>query len=153
MKILFVCTGNTCRSPMAAGYLRRLCDKAGFKHVQVESAGTFGREGLPPSPGAVETLNQLGIDISGHKSAALNEQKIRQADMIVTMTSTHKYQITNLVPEAKDKTRLLLEYADEPDKNVDDPIGGDQEYYQKCFKTMKNALDNLFLEIRGKKTG
>lgn len=148
MNILFVCTGNTCRSPMAEGYFRHLCEQASLNDVTVGSAGTFAGDGMPPSSEAIDTLKRVGVDIAPLRSSELTVPLIRAADLIVAMTWSHKNQICLLEPDARDKTKLLLEFSDERNKDVADPVGAPSEVYRQCFETMKTALDNLFLDLK-----
>ena len=78
MRILFVCTGNTCRSPMAEAYFKSLCEKSGRLDITVESAGTFGGDGEPASSQSVSVMKDHGIDLSAHKSSTLTKEKIDQ---------------------------------------------------------------------------
>ncbi len=148
MKILFVCTGNTCRSPMAAAYFEHLCKQSGRDGVMVESAGTHAGTGVPPSAGAVETMARLGINLSSHRSKPLDKKLLADADLVVAMTRSHRLSVGALNHHALAKTRLLMEFADGAG-DVCDPIGGDAKVYDDCFHEMKNALDNLFLELDG----
>ncbi len=93
-KILFVCTGNTCRSPMAEGILKHLLDKKGAgDNFVVSSAGLMTAEGLPPSEFAVEVLKERGIDISSHRSKQITQDMIKDNDLILGMTLDHKQQL------------------------------------------------------------
>lgn len=151
--ILFVCSGNTCRSPMAAGYLNSLLSKSGLEHVKVLSAGTSASNGAPASANAIEVMKDLGIDISAHKSMPLTFSLLEKSDIIVVMTRIHKARIEKISKDAIAKTHLLLEFAGKKDHDIGDPIGGSLADYRKCFEQMRPALDNLFLEILSNKPG
>ena len=146
MKVLFVCTGNTCRSPMAEGYFRHLCNQAGRDDIVVDSAGTFAPEGGLPSPQSVQTLKTIGVDISELRSQPLSKALLDSCDVIATMTESHRYNIGQISPKALAKTKRLLEYADDF-RDVADPYGGSVADYNACFAEMRSALDNLFLDI------
>ena len=150
MRILFVCTGNTCRSPMAGAYFKSLCEKSARADITVESAGTFAGEGEPASAQSVAVMKDYGIDLSGHRSSTLTKGKIDSADLIVAMTSSHRHHIGSISPSALKKTRTLLEFT-QNNGNISDPFGGTEKIYSDCFGEMKDALDNLFLEIIKKK--
>lgn len=107
--ILFVCTGNTCRSPMAEAMLRDLAGRAG-KAVEVRSAGVGAVDGYPVSPNAAETLRRRKLPVPG-PSRALSAEQIAWADLILTMTSSHKQAIIRRHPDAADKTYTLKEFA------------------------------------------
>lgn len=124
-KILFVCTGNTCRSPMAEGLLR-----SQNSTFSVSSAGLFA-DGSPVSDHAVSALAELGIDISGHRSRQLTPAMAEEADLILTMTNAHRKMLEITIPQAASKTLTLSQWAGETG-DVSDPFGGSQEDYNIC---------------------
>jgi protein-tyrosine phosphatase len=113
MKILIVCTGNTCRSPMAEGVLRDAFNKLGYDEnkVQVVSAGITAQNGLPANEKAVKVLKDQGIDISEHESRQLSIALVRESDLILAMTRNHKHIIATMIPDAAAKTFTLKEFA------------------------------------------
>src|SRR5437899_4802361 len=106
--ILFVCTGNVCRSPMAEGIFRQAIQDRG--DYRVMSAGLGAMEGQPPSAYAVQALKELGIDISGLRSRMLTAEMVQQADFIFGMTHSHIDTVMLLYPQAGEKTFLLREF-------------------------------------------
>src|SRR5258707_5464744 len=130
--VLFICTGNVCRSPMAEGLFRHAVQGQG--EYRVVSAGLGAMEGQPPSPYAVQAVKELGIDISGQRSRMLSPQLVQQADYIFGMTHSHIDTVTMLYPSAAEKTFLLREFdetLDHFEKDISDPIGGSFEIYIK----------------------
>ncbi len=109
-KILFVCTGNTCRSPMAEALFREIAG-AGESGFQVISAGTSAGRGVPAAEEAVQVLKEKGIDLSEHQSRPITEELLKEADLILTMTRSHKESLLQLEPGVGDKVFTLKEYA------------------------------------------
>ena len=135
--ILFVCTGNTCRSPMAEGILRAMAKGTDFK---TSSAGLFAG-GEPVSKNAVLVMNEIGIDISGHVSRQLTRDMLKEFDLVLTMSESHKNAIVSAFPEYKDKTFTLPEYAGESGGEIPDPFGGDIETYRKCRDSIRKYVN------------
>ncbi|MGZ4962718.1 MAG: ribose 5-phosphate isomerase B [Limisphaerales bacterium] len=128
--ILFVCTGNICRSPMAEGLFRHAT--RGSNEYQVFSAGVGACDGQAPSVNAVRALRELGIDISHQRSRMLSPDLVEQADFIFGMTHSHVDTVNLLYPQASEKTFLLREFdetLDEFEKDISDPIGGSFDTY------------------------
>src|SRR5262245_41922969 len=108
--ILFVCTGNVCRSPMAEGIFRHLMKVKGRRDLQVMSAGIGAAEGQTPSTHAVQAVRELGIDISQQRSRQLTAKLVQEADYIFGMTHSHVDTVYLLYPYAAEKTFLLREF-------------------------------------------
>ena len=140
--ILFVCTGNICRSPMAEGLFREMA--AGRADIRVRSAGLSAFAGQPPSAHAVEVLADLGIDISGSRSKPLSAELTRDATCIMAMTRSHLESIQYLFPEVTEKVFLLREFEDNPSSlDVSDPIGMSLEAYQITRDIIRRALPGI----------
>src|SRR5580658_7911791 len=139
--VLFVCTGNICRSPMAEGLFRHAT--RGRTDCRVLSAGVGAMEGQPPSSHAVRALNELGIDISQQRSRMLTSDLVDEADYIFGMTHSHVDQVNLLFPQAAEKTFLLREFdetLDEFEKDISDPIGGSYETYAYCRDQIEQGI-------------
>lgn len=109
MKVLFVCTGNICRSPMGEALLRHVLHERGCDDVEVASVGTWAYEGQSATREAVETLRKRSIDLSVHRSRATDIEELQEADIIVAMTSVHVREITALSPDVADRIVLMKE--------------------------------------------
>ena len=149
--ILFICTGNVCRSPMAEGIFRHAVRGRG--DYRVASAGLGAMERQPPSAYAVQALKELGIHISGQRSRLLTPDLVEQADYIFGMTHSHIDTVMMLYPVAAEKTFLLREFdetLDQFEKDISDPIGGSYEVYLNCRDQIEQGIVSLlrFIEQR-----
>ncbi len=149
LRLLFVCTGNTCRSPMAAGLAgKMLADRLGCSQgdlakrgVQIESAGMAGGIGRAADH-AVEVMAERGIDISDHSSSYLSPQMIQRADYVFAMTRGHLQAVVELSPTSESRVFLLRQ-----DEDLQDPVGGSLEEYEACVRRIEQGLEARLREI------
>jgi RpiB/LacA/LacB family sugar-phosphate isomerase len=147
--VLFVCTGNVCRSPMAEALFRQAARGRG--DYRVLSAGLGAVDGQPPSSHAIRALREWGIDISGLRSRPLTRELVNQANFVFGMTRNHVDAIMLLHPQATEKTFLLREFDSsvaEFEKDIADPIGGSYEVYVECRSQIQQGIISMmkFLE-------
>ncbi len=138
--ILFVCTGNVCRSPMAEGLMKELL--GGREDIVVLSAGVSAPKGAPASQHSVQALSELGIDLRSFRSQPVSEELLEQCTHVFTMTRDHRRLIDLLFPEHGEKIRLLGEFT-RNGGDVPDPIGQGLPTYKRCRDVIKSALEQI----------
>ena len=151
--VLFICTGNVCRSPMAEGLFRDLVEK-NDADFNVKSAGVGAQDGQPPSENSVRAMQDLGIDITSQRSQMLTAELAAEADMIIGMTQGHVEMVNLMYPQAADKTFMLREFDESlplHEREIADPIGGSYEIYCLCRNQIREGIDSLLNSIKQNK--
>ena len=142
--ILFLCTGNVCRSPMAEGLFRHAVKGRG--EFRILSAGIGAVNGEPPTHHSVQAMKEIGIDISAQRSRALTTDLVKQADLILGMTHSHTDTVALLYPKAAEKTFLLREFdetLEAYEKDISDPIGSPYHIYVECRDQIEQGIATL----------
>lgn len=147
-RILLVCTGNTCRSPMAAVILRRKLKERGWPGVEVRSAGVGAFPGEPANEEAVRAAARRDLDLTEHRSTPLGPELVEWADLILTMTGSHLASVT--WAGGGERSAVITAYAAGPEgapedalRGVSDPIGGGEEAYERTFQELEELLDRV----------
>jgi len=153
LKVLFVCSGNICRSPMAAEYFRHRASRSGLSHVVVESAGTLRIEGQTASPEAIEVMGELGVDLTQHRSSGLDAERLKTTDVLIVMTHDHMEHAVHRLHGAPDERFLLRAFEQRPQPAPDppdlaDPIGEPVEFYREQAKLLVQCVDHLVLYLK-----
>lgn len=141
-RILFVCTGNTCRSPMAEAILK----SKQLPNVEVRSAGVYAMDGLAASANAQAVLSDNSVDHQ-HSSKLLDTQDVAWATHIITMTAAHKAAIRENFPDSNLKTFTLMEFAGEGSRDVFDPYGGDKDVYRQTYHELEQAIRKIIEKL------
>ncbi|MCX7709419.1 MAG: low molecular weight protein arginine phosphatase [Clostridia bacterium] len=161
-RILFVCTGNTCRSCMAEGIFKDLIEKdvSARDSFTAASAGLTAFDGDNASENAIRALkDEWAIDIGCHRARRLNEREIKEADLVLTMTRNHKDSILSVLPEAKSKVFTLKEYVyskgNDPAMreynyalDILDPYGMPLNVYKKCARDLRETIGHLIKKLK-----
>lgn len=136
--LLFVCTGNTCRSPLAAVIARRLIDERGWTHVEVASAGVSAADGAPAADNALAVAGEAGLDLSPHRTRMVTPELLAWADLVLAMGPSHLHALDRL--GAGDKAALLTEFAGQGGGGVPDPFGADVQAYRDTYAALEHAI-------------
>ena len=143
MKLLFVCTGNTCRSSMAEGLFKDMLKSLGKDNeISVSSAGIYAMNNQSASENAIIAMKNNLVDISNHRSKQITMEMIEESDIILTMTNGHKQAILQASPGMNSKVFTLKEFVG-LDGDIADPFGGSIEIYEESLKDIKIALQRL----------
>ncbi|MEX2110035.1 MAG: low molecular weight protein arginine phosphatase [Gemmatimonadaceae bacterium] len=143
MNILFVCSGNTCRSPLAEVLARRIAERRGIGDVKISSAGTNAWDNAPASDEALLVGMERQVDLTGHRSRKLTPAIVSEADLIFVMTPAHLEQVRQM--GGRGKAHVLDAYASGPaGSGIDDPYGGDLSVYRETADALEQHLEKVF---------
>jgi len=143
--ILFVCTGNTCRSPLAEGFLKKLLAKSSSSGMEIGSAGLDALPGSSASFHSVQVALKNSVSLEEHQARLVTAELIEQADLILVMEAGHRSHLVDRYPQASDKIYLLRHFAryGSQERGIPDPYGGNLEAYRFCFEDIKECVESL----------
>jgi len=145
LNIVFVCTGNICRSPMAEGFLRHKWLEIERRDLNVSSMGTHGLDNAPPTEYAQAVCMEHGFDISFHRSRFLVGDELQKAELIFCMEPAHKQFVQTFFPWHRDRVFLLGAWPEKETRksSIPDPMGRDYEYYQRIFGMIRDHIERI----------
>lgn len=146
-KLLFVCTGNTCRSPLAAALTVSALQESKITDWSVDSAGLAAHAGSPASNGSQKVAAELGLDLSAHAAKPFTPELLASADLVLTMTTSHKAVLTRVAPHRADKIFSITEFLGE-DGEVPDPYGGSLLVYRQTARRLHEFVSLLAEKLK-----
>ncbi|MBN1542337.1 low molecular weight protein arginine phosphatase [candidate division KSB1 bacterium] len=151
-QIVFVCSGNICRSPMAEALLKHLWPADCRENVHICSAGTLGIFSVPADSHAVTTLAEWGLDLSRHRSQGLRDSLVNTSDLFLVMEAEHREWMEQVFPDSAGKVHLLCEYARdgaiaEDDRDIPDPVGLDLDVFRKIRDRIRDEIERILPDL------
>jgi len=141
-KLLFVCSGNTCRSPLAKVLAESIFQAEGLDGWEIDSAGTAALHGMSASRQAMSAASALDLDLSAHQSKPLTPEAVERADLVLVMTGAHKKAVLSLVPQAAGKVYTVAELAG-AEGDIADPFGGSVALYLEVARELQTHLKTI----------
>lgn len=158
MKILIICSGNICRSPMVAACMRERLARSGMSHVVVDSAGTLGIDDIPASAEAIEVMREIGVDLGGHRSRGLTANDLRTSDIVLAMGRAQLEHLALHDPNGGGRRFLLRAFENGPRPLPDppdlaDPIGQPVAVFRDRRDTIRVCVDHFVLALERGEAG
>lgn len=149
MKIMFICTGNICRSVMADWLMKKKLEEKNITNIEVYSSGIFAMQDDVSTYEAIEVMEEYGVDLKKHRATPTIKSNIKEMDLILCMTISHKQTLINMYPDLKDKIFTLKEYVEVTEKGIEirDPWGYTLAVYRFCAAEIDECLNKLIEKI------
>lgn len=151
MKIMFICTGNICRSAMAHKMLEKRAKEEG-KDIEVYSCGVYAEDGDIPTNEGIQVMKEYGIDLSKHRATNIKNSNIKDMDVILCATKRHKEAVIYMYPELKERIYTMKEFAgfNKNDLDISDPWGYGIGVYRNCAKEIEDCIDKYLQRGKNK---
>ena len=148
MNIMFICTGNICRSAMAHWMIEKQV-KEQNKDINVYSCGVYAENYDIPTKEAIQVMKEYGVDLTNHKATNIRNSDIEDMDVILCATVNHKNMVISMYPELIDKVFTMKEYAGYPsyDLDISDPWGYGMDVYKKCAEEIEICIEKILEKI------
>lgn len=147
MKIMFICTGNICRSAMAEGIMRKKAEENGL-NINVYSCGVYAENGDGATYNAIEAAQEYGVDIKNHKATNVKDSKINEMDIILCATQGHKNLVLQLYPNLSNKVYTMKEFVGDSNYDIADPWRYNIDIYQKCANEIVQVVDKIIEKLK-----
>lgn len=141
-KIMFICTGNICRSAMAHALMQKILEEEKLS-LEVYSSGLYAETGDYATYNAIAAMKEYEVDLSTHKATNTRESNIKEMDLILCATLGHKMMLLQMYPDLAEKIYTMKEYVGDNDKDIKDPWGYDLETYKNCAKEIYNCVTKI----------
>ena len=146
--VLFVCSGNTCRSPLAEALMKSGLEERGMGGICVSSAGVSAAPGLRAAENTRLVARELGASLAGFKSSPVTARRVAVADLILAMESKHMHGILDRWPGAGDKTHVITDFSGGGRRGIPDPVGGSPDTYRKCGAALSDEIKRIIPRVR-----
>ncbi len=149
MKIMFICTGNICRSAMAHRMLEKKIKDLKKDSVEVYSCGVFASNGDYPTRQGIEVMKDYGVNLQSHRATNIHDSNIDEMDIILCATTSHKNNVINMYPHLREKIFTMKEFADYNSNDLDiaDPWGLSTKVYENCAKEIDDCINIIINKI------